>query len=163
MASADELQQDVQLVLTQLQLQQQHVRLIQDVLSRSRDSLELVQILHRSLRCVQSSQLLNQQAFETGEEYVYVLELEGDNYYVGYSACLPNRIHQHFVGDGALWTRKHKPRKVVEIVLGDKSVEKKKTLEWMALKGYEKVRGFAWCHAVLDGPPKELNTNVVRL
>lgn len=153
---AAELQQDIQLVLTQLVLQQQHLKLIQDVLSRSRDNPEVVQTLQRSLRCLQSSQLLNQQAFEVGEEYVYVLELEGGNFYVGYSGNLPNRLHQHFVGDGSLWTKKYKPLKVVEICLGNKMVEREKTLQWMQDKGYEKVRGYAWCSVQLESPPKDL-------
>ena len=116
-----------------------------------------MQTLHRSLRCLQSSQLLNQQAFEVGVDYVYVLELEGGNYYVGTSGTLPNRLHQHFVGDGSLWTKAHKPIKVVEICLGDKAIEKEKTLEWMKLKGFEKVRGWCWCSLKLDNPPKDLD------
>lgn len=155
--NANDLQKDLQLTLTQLQLQQQHVRLIQDVLAKSRDSPDIVQTLQRSLRCLQSSQLLNQQAFEVGESYVYVLALDGGNFYVGYSGNLPSRLHQHFVGDGSLWTKKHQPQKVVEIVLGGKDVERDKTLQYMDRYGYKSVRGYAWCGLSLEGPPKDLH------
>lgn len=154
--SPTELQQELQLTLTQLLLQQQHLRLIQEVLAKSRDKPDIVQTLYRSLRCLQSSQLLNQQAFEVGVDYVYVLELEGGNFYIGTSANLPSRLHQHFVGDGSLWTKAHKPVKVVEICLGDKPIEKEKTLEYMKLMGFEKVRGYCWCSIHLENPPKDL-------
>ena len=40
---------------------------------------------------------------------VYVLELEGGNYYVGMSHNLSQRLAQHFSGNGAKWTKLHKP------------------------------------------------------
>lgn len=157
-----ELCRELQTLSTQLQLQQQHVRLIQEVAFKKSDP-DLLDVLCRSLRGIQCSQLLNQRAFEVPCDYVYVLQLEGDHYYVGFSTNLPNRIYQHFTGDGALWTKKHRPRKLVEVVLGDKSVEKEKTLQWMTAKGFQKVRGWAWCAITLDNPPKDLNLNKVQV
>ncbi len=158
-----ELCRELQTLSNQLQLQQQHVRLIQDVAFKTPNDADLVPILHRSLRGVQCSQLLNYRAFEVPCDYVYVLQLEGEHFYVGYSANLPNRIYQHFTGDGALWTKKHRPLKIVEVVLGDKSVEKEKTLQYMTAKGFQKVRGWAWCAINLDNPPKDLNLNKVQI
>lgn len=154
--SASALISHVQLIQTQLTLQQEHVKLIRELAVRCRDNFEIVTVLQRSLLCVQSSQLLNQQAFEVGQEYVYVLELESDKYYVGTSASLSNRLHQHFVGEGAIWTRKYRPIKIVQIQLGGKEVEKAVTLAFMKDKSYENVRGSHWCHLRMDNPPKEV-------
>jgi len=79
--------------------------------------------------------------FPFGTEYVYVWELEDAKYYVGYSENLSSRLEQHTSGDGAVWTKKYKPISIVEIVRGNKDVEKSKTLEYMKLKGFENVRG----------------------
>lgn len=79
--------------------------------------------------------------FPFGSEYVYVWELEEGKYYIGYSENLSSRLEQHTTGDGAVWTKKYKPVSIVEIVRGNKDVEKAKTLEYMKLKGFENVRG----------------------
>lgn len=75
-----DLLRDLQLMSTQLQLQQQHVKLIQDVAFKSTDNPNMLIMLHKSLRGLQCSQLLNHRAFEAGTEYVYVLELEDAKY-----------------------------------------------------------------------------------
>jgi predicted GIY-YIG superfamily endonuclease len=41
--------------------------------------------------------------------WVYVLELEGSNWYVGMSRRIDARIAQHFQGEGSLWTKLHRP------------------------------------------------------
>ncbi len=151
-----DLLKDLQLMSTQLQLQQQHVKLIQDVAFKSTDNPDMLAMLHKSLRGLQCSQLLNHRAFEVGFEYTYVLELEDAKFYVGTSANLSNRLYNHFTGDGAVWTRKHAPLRVVEVVTGGKEREKEKTLQWMKDKGYENVRGYSWVTLRLDGPPREL-------
>ena len=83
--------------------------------------------------------------FPYGTEYVYVWELEEGKYYVGYSKNLSNRLEQHGTSDGALWTTRYKPVSILEIVRGDTSIEKAKTLEYIRLKGFENVRGSYWC------------------
>lgn len=83
--------------------------------------------------------------FPYGTEYIYVWELEEGKYYVGYSKHLSSRLEQHGSSDGALWTSRYKPISIVEVVRGDTSVEKAKTLEYMKLKGFENVRGSYWC------------------
>ena len=44
--------------------------------------------------------------------YVYTLDLEGGNKYVGISKHLDSRLSQHFEGKGAAWTKKHAPLRV---------------------------------------------------
>jgi predicted GIY-YIG superfamily endonuclease len=55
------------------------------------------------------------------ELWLYVLRCEGDNYYVGTTKNLDERLKQHWAGTGAAWTQKWAP---VEAVL----VQKGKTL-----------------------------------
>ena len=92
--------------------------------------------------------------FPFGTEYVYVWELEGGKYYVGYSENLSGRLEQHTTGDGSLWTKKYKPVSILEIVRGGKDVEKTKTLEYIKLKGFEHVRGAGWCKIEYSAVPQ---------
>lgn len=76
------------------------------------------------------------------EKGVYVLELEGGNYYVGYSDNMTRRIAQHFAGEGAQWTKKHPPVKIVAKHLGaGLQTEQEITKTLMATHGKNKVRG----------------------
>ena len=77
---------------------------------------------------------------------VYVLELEGGNYYIGATHNFNMRIAQHISGNGAKWTRLHKPKSVVEIILDiSKTTENATTLRYIDLYGPERVRGGSWC------------------
>ena len=94
--------------------------------------------------------------FPFGTEYVYVWELEEGKYYVGYSENLSTRLENHITGDGAIWTKKYKPVSIIEIVRGNKDVEKSKTLEYMKLKGFENVRGAAYCKIEYSSVPQQV-------
>lgn len=98
--------------------------------------------------------------FPKGVNYVYVLELQNANYYVGTSRDLEQRMFQHFHGNGAEWTKTHPPLKIVQVIPGDKHVEKQVTLEWMRMKGWKKVRGASWTSVRLWNPPKCLHDRV---
>jgi predicted GIY-YIG superfamily endonuclease len=78
---------------------------------------------------------------------VYVLKLEDECWYVGITMDLNKRLGQHFSGDGAKWTKMHKPIGVDKIIYpadGD-TIENDTTKEYMALYGTEKVKGGSWC------------------
>lgn len=47
---------------------------------------------------------------------VYILELENGNYYVGFSLEPVKRLSAHFNGMGAKWTRKHKPKRILQLI-----------------------------------------------
>ena len=89
------------------------------------------------------------------KNYIYVLQLIEDRYYVGKSCNILRRIEQHFTGNGSVYTKKYKPLKVIEIE-EEKSIddERKKTLSIMEKYGWEKVRGYCWCSIELLKPPK---------
>lgn len=61
-----------------------------------------------------SSQTLQQTSAEQ-EACVYVLECEDAKWYIGFSKWPRLRIESHFNGDGAEFTKLHKPVRVFEI------------------------------------------------
>ena len=137
------------------QLFQQHIRLIAQLAVTCRNDDAVLAVLSRSLKASQRTTITDH-AFRIGQAYVYVLELANDNWYVGTSEALTDRLCQHFSGEGAAWTKQHHPIRVVQILSGGKPLEKQKTLELMREKGFEHVRGHAWCQVCLAAPPKEL-------
>jgi hypothetical protein len=76
---------------------------------------------------------------------VYVLELEGGNYYVGRCTNFRDRITRHISGRGSKWTRRHRPLAVAEIFMGSVEEEKAVTLHYMAIHGINRVRGWVFC------------------
>ena len=85
--------------------------------------------------------------------FVYVLELAGGNWYVGYSAEVNTRIASHFLGAGSKWTMLHKPLNVVSVRPGDTLLETCITVAMMCQHGWERVRGGSFCNVSLTKPP----------
>ena len=87
----------------------------------------------------------------------YVLQLEHGCWYVGITKNLNKRLYQHWHGEGAYFTRKHRPLELAEtyIVPADYSTwEHTKTLELMVRYGFYKVRGATWVSPkAMDKPP----------
>jgi predicted GIY-YIG superfamily endonuclease len=79
---------------------------------------------------------------------VYVLELEGGFYYVGYTLDLVTRMGQHFGSQGAHWTRIHRPVRLADVYY-DVAFTKENvvTRQYFERYGKERVRGgsFVWC------------------
>lgn len=111
--------------------------------------------LHRAINVPQLC-MCSSKMFRKGKSYVYVLKLEDDCVYVGFSENVMERINAHFTSCGAAWTRVHKPMEVMEVTEGDKTLEKDKTLRMMKVHGWEKVRGSMWCKVEMKHPPVEL-------
>ncbi|WP_143136564.1 hypothetical protein [Burkholderia ubonensis] len=85
--------------------------------------------------------------------YVYVLRLEGENFYVGLTQKFPtSRIGQHGGRHGAAWTRVHAPVALVETI-DTRTTSREKasirenlvTWKYMQMYGWEKVRGGFFC------------------
>ena len=87
---------------------------------------------------------------------VYVLELENGKWYVGFTRSKKRRLNDHFDGYGSLWTKKHKPIRVVEQMNGGRELERRKTIEYMRRYGWQNVRGYCWVEPELKRPPKSL-------
>ena len=84
---------------------------------------------------------------------MYVLELEGGNYYCGITTNLNLRYCQHFTGrGGAKFTRLHKPIRIMSVEVGDSSIERERTKELMRKYGWENVRGGSYCKLDLKKP-----------
>jgi len=99
--------------------------------------------------------------FAPNEQKVYALKLEGGNYYVGRTRDVNARLKAHFDGQGAVWTKLHRPIALMEIRAvpedvpsGD--VEKYTTLEYMRRFGVECVRGGPWSQTTLISQPRPL-------
>ena len=73
--------------------------------------------------------------------YVYILKLEANNWYAGFSQDLSVRIANHFLGAGSKWTQLHKRISVHLARQGDTLLETCLTIALMCKHGWEKVRG----------------------
>jgi predicted GIY-YIG superfamily endonuclease len=83
-----------------------------------------------------------------GYWFVYVLLLENDYYYVGMTLYPYLRITSHIEGNGANFTKKHKPIKICELYclnISNRKVcyklETEKTKQYRLLYGAHKVVG----------------------
>jgi predicted GIY-YIG superfamily endonuclease len=88
------------------------------------------------------------------KSYIYVLELEDERYYIGRTSNIIQRMEEHFNMRGSIYTKKYKPIKIKEIIEEKTHYdERNKTLEYMDLYNWEKVRGYAWCCEKLHKKP----------
>jgi predicted GIY-YIG superfamily endonuclease len=84
---------------------------------------------------------------------LYVLRLEGGNYYVGTTDSFDKRMEEHRRRNAALWTRKHKPVAVeLRRPCTSSGDEEWVTKQYMFKYGIDHVRGSAY---VLEILPKE--------
>lgn len=92
------------------------------------------------------------------KNYIYVLKLIDDRYYVGRTGNILRRIEEHFTIGGSIYTKAYKPLKVIEVneelTTDDERI---KTLEIMEKYGWEKVRGACWCSLKIRKPDFEKN------
>ena len=78
--------------------------------------------------------------------YIYVLKCQGSppNWYVGSTRDLEARICEHFAGQGSLWTQKHAPVSVAEVLEcpgGDPlPLERAKVVEMCFRHSWKQVR-----------------------
>ena len=96
--------------------------------------------------------------------YLYVLQLEGDNYYVGITADPETRMAAHLTGGGAKWTQLHKPIDILlltEISGNCRKKESEMTLRMMEEYGVDNVRGGNWCSIKLSETPWQLRKDIL--
>ena len=88
---------------------------------------------------------------------VYVLRLEQNKWYVGFSDDVNRRVQKHVRSGGSSWTRLYPVIEVYSVVPGaGTDYERLVTLSLMKQCGWENVRGAGWCSAYLAYPPMEL-------
>jgi len=79
-------------------------------------------------------------------EYLYVLKLEKNKWYIGKSANVERRYEQHLKGEGARWTYLHRPIEIIlKRPLKDDKDEDNTTQEYIRKYGSENVRGGSYC------------------
>lgn len=96
---------------------------------------------------------LIQEMADNKSGHVYVLELEGANWYVGWSQDINTRIASHFLGAGAKWTQLYKPIAVHSVRPGTPLLETAVTVAMMTQYGWERVRGGSFCNVEMTKPP----------
>ena len=75
-------------------------------------------------------------------EFLYVLQLENNKYYIGATNTPIKRYKSHLDGKGPRWTQLNKPIDIIEIKLNcDNYSEQNTTLDYMKKYGTENVRG----------------------
>ena len=83
--------------------------------------------------------------------FIYILELENKKYYIGKTLNPDIRLEQHFNSFGSAWTKKHKPKKILEIIPNcDNFDEDKYTIKYMEQFGIDNVRGGSFCEIKLN-------------
>ena len=94
---------------------------------------------------------------QKGNEYLYLLRLESDKYYVGKSCNVEKRFGDHVNGFGSAWTKLYKPLEIllVQKVLGIYD-ETNLTKDTMRKYGIENVRGGPYCDIELDYKTKQI-------
>ena len=68
---------------------------------------------------------------------IYVLECEGGKFYVGKTGDGERRLKQHISGQGAQWTKMHKPKRIVDYYKNAKDSDEKKI--WIGSRGVSRI------------------------
>jgi predicted GIY-YIG superfamily endonuclease len=94
---------------------------------------------------------------------IYILKLEGGNYYVGKSDNPAQRFIQHINGEGSAWTKKHRPLKLLNIYENASGFDEDKHVkELMAKYGIDKVRGGTYVQDKLTSNQEEMLKKEIR-
>eukprot|EP00122_Pirum_gemmata_P010253 Pgem_evm1s9473 len=90
-------------------------------------------------------------------EFIYVLHLSDDKYYVGKTKNLSDRLSAHFNSNGSAWTKIYKPLKGIEVTPSSSiHDEDNLTLTYMKKYGIANVRGGSFCEVNMQPAQKEL-------
>jgi predicted GIY-YIG superfamily endonuclease len=86
---------------------------------------------------------------------IYILRLQGGNYYIGKSNNPMKRYEEHLRGNGSSWTRLYKPIACERVITNASAFDEDKyTKEYMAKYGIEKVRGGTYVETELSKEQK---------
>ena len=94
------------------------------------------------------------QLYDSSKNYIYVLKLINNKYYVGRTTNIYKRMKQHTSYHGSFFTKTYKPIDLIEVTYDlYEDDENIKTREVMRLFGHNNVRGGSWCQLELIKPP----------
>jgi hypothetical protein len=82
--------------------------------------------------------------------FVYILSCEDGKFYVGRTNDVGHRFMKHKLGQGAQWTRLHRPTSIADLVPDGPFQELVCTLQVMKNHGIENTRGGPWCNIELS-------------
>jgi predicted GIY-YIG superfamily endonuclease len=92
--------------------------------------------------------------------FTYALLLKRGCVYVGSTDNIYTRLADHTMMNksASLWVRENGPiERILEITYdAPECAETERTLDYMSMFGFEKVRGASWCRASLRSPPADL-------
>lgn len=96
---------------------------------------------------------------------IYTLQLKNNKYYVGKTRQdIEKRFEQHLNGSSALWTKIHKPIKILKIIPNVSSFEEDKIVkEYMSKYGINNVRGGSYILPNLTCNEIEFLTKEIRM
>ena len=88
--------------------------------------------------------------------YIYVLQLQKDNYYVGKTDNPQFRLETHFESGGSVFTKRYKPRQIHALHRDCSDHDETRiTLDYMKKYGIQKVRGGPWTQVLLTDAEEE--------
>lgn len=89
---------------------------------------------------------------------LYVLELQSDKWYCGWTQNYEQRIKEHIDGEGCSWTKRYKIKQSFKIAENIPiAFEDLTTILLMSIHGWTHVRGGSYCKFMYN-PPKQLLT-----
>ena len=94
---------------------------------------------------------LTEQIKSEQDNYIYILELSENKYYVGKTKTPNIRLSDHMIGKGSEWTKHYKPINVLSInkMINDFD-EDMYTLQLMREHGVDNIRGGSFCKLLLS-------------
>ena len=89
--------------------------------------------------------------------YIYILKLEQNKWYVGYSKHPEKRIHKHINSNSkANWIKLYPVLQVEAIIKGTREKENEVTIAYMSKYGIDNVRGGDWSQPKMTKTPPKL-------
>lgn len=79
---------------------------------------------------------------------IYVLKLKHGKYYAGKSSDLDKSFIEHLSGEGSIWTKKHEPIEIEQVISNDVDIDKY-VREYMYKYGIDNVRGGLYSEEIL--------------
>lgn len=128
-----------------------------------------VSVVRRCLASAQTSvrlrrTLAKRKRDPSARYFTYTLLLRDGNVYVGSTDNVYVRLLDHYLmtSSSSVWVREHGPvQRVLEIVEDSTADDEKyKTLEYMSMFGWERVRGAGWCRSQMRSAPAALDAFV---